>query len=89
METQAANADRPLRVALVGDFPAGEDAVPEGGVQSVTHSLAHALARRRSDTIVERWVRAIARRARLCGSLRSLYANSGIDLQYAESAAIW
>jgi glycosyltransferase involved in cell wall biosynthesis len=46
METQAANANMPLRVALVGDFPAGEDGVPEGGVQSVTHSLAHALARR-------------------------------------------
>jgi glycosyltransferase involved in cell wall biosynthesis len=35
-----------LRVALVGDYPRIEDAIHEGGVQSVTHQLAHALARR-------------------------------------------
>lgn len=35
-----------LRVALVGDYPTDEDGVVQGGVQSVTHALAHALARR-------------------------------------------
>lgn len=35
-----------LRVALVGDYPVREDAIHAGGVQSVTHGLAHALARR-------------------------------------------
>lgn len=35
-----------LRVALVGDYPVVEDAIHAGGVQSVTHQLAHALARR-------------------------------------------
>lgn len=38
--------DRPLRVALVGEYPVDEDAIHEGGIQSVTHGLAHALARR-------------------------------------------
>ncbi|WP_077088147.1 glycosyltransferase family 4 protein [Mycobacterium rhizamassiliense] len=37
---------RPLRVALVSDYPVDEDTGPENGVQSVTHSLAHALAAR-------------------------------------------
>ncbi|MFN8548008.1 MAG: glycosyltransferase family 4 protein [Candidatus Eisenbacteria bacterium] len=37
---------RPIRVALVGEYPAREDAIHEGGVQSVTHVLAHALAAR-------------------------------------------
>lgn len=36
----------PLRVALVSDYPIDEEAGPENGVQSVTHSLAHALAAR-------------------------------------------
>lgn len=35
-----------LRVALVGDYPVVENAIHAGGVQSVTHQLAHALARR-------------------------------------------
>ncbi len=35
-----------LRVALVGEYPINEDAIQEGGVQSVTFALAHALARR-------------------------------------------
>jgi glycosyltransferase involved in cell wall biosynthesis len=35
-----------LRVALVGEYPISEDAIQEGGVQSVTFALAHALARR-------------------------------------------
>lgn len=35
-----------LRVVLVGDYPGVEDAIHAGGVQSVTHQLAHALARR-------------------------------------------
>lgn len=35
-----------LRVVLVGDYPVVEDAIHAGGVQSVTHQLAHALARR-------------------------------------------
>ena len=35
-----------LRVALVGDYPTDEDDIVQGGVQSVTHALAHALARR-------------------------------------------
>jgi len=34
-----------LRVALVGEYPISEDAIQEGGVQSVTFALAHALAR--------------------------------------------
>jgi glycosyltransferase involved in cell wall biosynthesis len=38
--------DRKLRVAILGDYPISEGAIHEGGVQSVTHSLAHALARR-------------------------------------------
>jgi glycosyltransferase involved in cell wall biosynthesis len=37
---------RRIRVALVGDYPIAEDAIHEGGVQSVTFALAHALARR-------------------------------------------
>jgi glycosyltransferase involved in cell wall biosynthesis len=36
----------PLRVALVGEYPVAEDAIHAGGIQSVTHGLAHALARR-------------------------------------------
>ena len=40
------HTDRRLRVALVGNYPTSEDAIHEGGVQSVTHTLAHALARR-------------------------------------------
>jgi glycosyltransferase involved in cell wall biosynthesis len=36
----------PLRVALVGEYPIAEDAIHAGGIQSVTHGLAHALARR-------------------------------------------
>jgi glycosyltransferase involved in cell wall biosynthesis len=35
-----------LRVALLGEYPVREDAIHGGGVQSVTHVLAHALARR-------------------------------------------
>ncbi len=35
-----------LRVALVGEYPITEESIQEGGVQSVTHALAHALARR-------------------------------------------
>jgi glycosyltransferase involved in cell wall biosynthesis len=35
-----------LRVALVGEYPISEDAIQEGGIQSVTYALAHALARR-------------------------------------------
>ncbi|MBD3236335.1 MAG: glycosyltransferase [Candidatus Eisenbacteria bacterium] len=35
-----------IRVALIGDYPIREDAIHAGGVQSVTHGLAHALARR-------------------------------------------
>jgi glycosyltransferase involved in cell wall biosynthesis len=31
----------------VGEYPISEDAIQEGGIQSVTYSLAHALARRR------------------------------------------
>lgn len=42
----APGAQRPLRVALVGDYPNNEDAILQGGVQSVTHALAHALSRR-------------------------------------------
>ncbi len=34
-----------LRVALVGEYPLREDEIDQGGVQSVTHQLAHALAR--------------------------------------------
>jgi glycosyltransferase involved in cell wall biosynthesis len=37
---------RRLRVALVGEYPVAEDAIHAGGIQSVTHQLAHALARR-------------------------------------------
>jgi glycosyltransferase involved in cell wall biosynthesis len=37
---------RTLRVAILGDYPTSEGAIHEGGIQSVTHSLAHALARR-------------------------------------------
>lgn len=40
------HGDPPLRVALVGEYPISEEAILEGGVQSVTHALAHALARR-------------------------------------------
>ncbi|OJZ72659.1 hypothetical protein BRW65_16550 [Mycobacterium paraffinicum] len=36
----------PLRVALVGDYPVDEGAAVENGVQSVTYTLAHALAAR-------------------------------------------
>ncbi|MBM3316909.1 MAG: glycosyltransferase family 4 protein [Candidatus Eisenbacteria bacterium] len=35
-----------MRVALVGEYPLREDAIHAGGIQSVTHGLAHALARR-------------------------------------------
>jgi glycosyltransferase involved in cell wall biosynthesis len=35
-----------LRVALVGEYPISEESIQEGGIQSVTHALAHALARR-------------------------------------------
>lgn len=35
-----------LRVALVGTYPVGEDVPVQGGIQSVTRELAHALARR-------------------------------------------
>lgn len=37
---------RPLRVALVGDYPTEEGAAVQNGVQSVTYTLAHALAAR-------------------------------------------
>ncbi|OBG72803.1 hypothetical protein A5701_25020 [Mycobacterium sp. E3305] len=37
---------RPLRVALVGDYPTDEGATVHNGVQSVTYTLAHALAAR-------------------------------------------
>ena len=37
---------RRLRVALVGTYPVGEDVPVQGGIQSVTRELAHALARR-------------------------------------------
>lgn len=37
---------RRLRVALVGEYPVNEDGIQEGGLQSVTYALAHALARR-------------------------------------------
>ena len=37
---------RPLRLALVGEYPVEEDALHAGGMQSVTHCLAHAMARR-------------------------------------------
>ena len=37
---------RRLRVALVGDYPVSEESIQEGGIQSVTYALAHALARR-------------------------------------------
>ncbi len=36
-----------LRVALVGEYPISEDSIQEGGIQSVTYALAHALARRK------------------------------------------
>ncbi|MCK4412805.1 MAG: glycosyltransferase family 4 protein [Candidatus Eisenbacteria sp.] len=39
-------ARRRVRVALVGEYPIAEDAIHAGGIQSVTHGLAHALARR-------------------------------------------
>ena len=35
-----------LRVALVGEYPITEESIQEGGIQSVTYALAHALARR-------------------------------------------
>lgn len=35
-----------MRVALVGEYPLVEDEIHAGGIQSVTHGLAHALARR-------------------------------------------
>lgn len=38
------DSQRRLRVALVGEYPVAEDAILEGGVQSVTYALAHALA---------------------------------------------
>jgi glycosyltransferase involved in cell wall biosynthesis len=48
VERDAPIIDAPrMRVALVGDYPAAEDAIHEGGVQSVTFALAHALARRK------------------------------------------
>jgi glycosyltransferase involved in cell wall biosynthesis len=33
-------------VALVGEYPISEESIQEGGIQSVTYALAHALARR-------------------------------------------
>jgi len=43
----AVTALRPrIRIALVGEYPITEDAIHEGGIQSVTYALAHALARR-------------------------------------------
>lgn len=44
-EYPAAAAAR-LRVALAGEYPISEDSIQEGGIQSVTYALAHALARR-------------------------------------------
>ena len=44
--SRGASGDRPIRVALAGEYPTREGAIHEGGVQSVTHVLAHALARR-------------------------------------------
>ena len=45
--TSAADAGPPrLRVALVGTYPVGEEVPVQGGIQSVTRELAHALARR-------------------------------------------
>jgi glycosyltransferase involved in cell wall biosynthesis len=35
-----------FRVALVGEYPISEESIQEGGIQSVTYALAHALARR-------------------------------------------
>jgi glycosyltransferase involved in cell wall biosynthesis len=49
MTTHATDLASPpvrLRVALVGEYPIAEDAIHAGGIQSVTHGLAHALARR-------------------------------------------
>jgi glycosyltransferase involved in cell wall biosynthesis len=48
LKTVAVQPDsaRPLRVALVGDYPVNGGAAPQNGVQSVTHTLAHALAAR-------------------------------------------
>lgn len=40
------DSGRPLRVALVSDYPVDEQTTPENGVQSVTKNLAHALAAR-------------------------------------------
>lgn len=45
-EDRGNRAPAPLRVALVGEYPVAEDAIHGGGIQSVTHVLAHALARR-------------------------------------------
>ncbi|HWW22048.1 MAG TPA: glycosyltransferase, partial [Steroidobacteraceae bacterium] len=39
-------AAKRLRVGLIGEYPVAEDRIQEGGVQSVTYALAHALARR-------------------------------------------
>ncbi|BAX94144.1 glycosyltransferase family 4 protein [Mycobacterium shigaense] len=39
-----ADSARPLRVALVSDYPTDGDMGPDNGVQSVTHNLAQALA---------------------------------------------
>lgn len=39
-------AARPLRVAVVSDYPVDDDATSQNGVQSVTHALARALAER-------------------------------------------
>jgi glycosyltransferase involved in cell wall biosynthesis len=61
----------PLRVALVGDYPVVEDAIHEGGVQSVTHQLAHALARRDDvECHVVCATRGIVERERRAGALR-------------------
>jgi glycosyltransferase involved in cell wall biosynthesis len=45
-ETELKASESRLRVALVGEYPISEDAIQEGGIQSVTFALAHALARR-------------------------------------------
>ncbi len=46
MERPASRPADILRVALIGEYPVAEDRIHAGGVQSVTHTLAHALARR-------------------------------------------
>jgi len=46
LAAKSARSSGRLRVALVGEYPISEDAIQEGGVQSATFALAHALARR-------------------------------------------